>query len=132
MKNVLLIDDDRSLLAVLPVALSQGGYQVIPKTDAESAVAGLGENVKIDLIILNYEMPGLDALSFMTMLRALMPDVPVIVLTRQGNVDIYLKLMSLGAFEYMSEPFRIAELRRVVQTAFLGSDQQALSPTCPY
>ena len=132
MKNVLLIDDDRSHLAVLPVALSQGGYQVIPRTDAESAVAGLGENVKIDLIILNYEMPGLDALSFMTMLRALMPDVPVIVLTRQGNVDIYLKLMSLGAFEYMSEPFRIAELRRVVQTAFVGPGQQALSPTCPY
>jgi len=132
MKNVILIDDDRSHLAILPVALSQGGCQVIPKTHAESAVAVLGENVKIDLIILNYEMLGLDALSFMTMLRVVMPNVPVIVLTRQGNVDIYLKVMSLGALEYMSEPFRIAELRRAVQTAFLGSDQQGLLRTCPY
>jgi DNA-binding response OmpR family regulator len=84
------------------------------------------------LIILNYEMPGLDALSFMTMLRVLMPNVPVIVLTRRGNVDIYLKVMSLGALEYMSEPFRISELRRVVQTACFGSGQQGLSRTCLY
>ncbi len=127
MKNVRLIDDDLSHVAVLPVALSQGGYQVIPKIDAESAVAVLRENVRIDLIIFNYEMPGLDTLSFMTMLRESMPNVPVIVFTENCNVDIYLQVMSLGAFEYMSKPVRISELRRVVEAAFHDSKKHGLS-----
>jgi len=127
MKNVLLIDDDVSHLAGLAVALCEAGYQVIPKIDTESAVAVLRENVKIDLIIIDYEMTGLDAFSFLTMLREFMPKVPVIVLTENCNVDIYLQVMSLGAFEYMSKPVRVAELRRAVEAALLDYEKNGSS-----
>ncbi len=63
MKNVLMVDKDVNHLAVLAVALIEAGYQVIPEIDAESAVAVLREDVRIDLIIINYQVPGLDALS---------------------------------------------------------------------
>ncbi len=117
MKNILLIDDDLNHLAVLAVALVESGYWVIPKMDAESATAIARENVSIDLIILNYDMPGLDVPSFMLMLGVSMPNVPVIVFTGCGNLDTYLKVMSLGAFEYMNEPVIAEELKRVVDTA---------------
>jgi len=132
MKNVFLIDDDLSHIAVLAVALIDAGYQIIAKIDSESAVAVLGENIRIDLIIINYEMQGLDAFSFMTMLRELMPNVPVIVLTVNCNVDNYLKVMSLGAIEYMSKPVRIAELRRVIEAALLDSERDGLSRISRY
>jgi DNA-binding NtrC family response regulator len=126
MKNVLLIDDDLNHLAVLAVELLDAGYQVITEIDADSAAAVLRENVGIDLIIIDYQMPGLDALPFITMLRALRPKVPVIVLARDGNVDMYLKVMSLGVFEYMNKPVRVDQLRRVVEAAFLDSEQSGL------
>lgn len=117
MKNVLMIDKDVNHLAVLAVALIEAGYKVIPEIDAESAVAVLREDVRIDLIIIDYQVPGLDALSFMTMLRELMPKVPVIVLAQHCNMDIYLKVMSLGAFEYLNKPVRSCELTRFVKVA---------------
>jgi DNA-binding NtrC family response regulator len=127
MKNILLMDYDLNHLAVLSVELCEAGYQVIPKTDPESAIAALAENVRIDLIIVDHEMPGLDSLSFMTMLTQLMPKVPVIVLTGHGSVDGYIHAMSLGAFEYMNKPFRVNDLRRVVEAALLDSDQDGSS-----
>ncbi len=117
MKNILLIDDDLNHLAVLAVALIEAGYQVIPKIDAESDIAVLRENFTIDLIIMDYEMPGLDALSFMTMLRELTPNVPVIALTEHGSVDGFIHAMSLGAFEYMNKPVQAGELIRIVNAA---------------
>jgi DNA-binding NtrC family response regulator len=117
MKNVLMIDKDVNHLAVLAVALIEAGYKVIPEIDAGSAVAVLREDVRIDLIIIDYQVPGLDALSFMTMLRELMPKVPVIVLAQYCSVDIYLKVMSLGAFEYLNKPVRACELTRIVEVA---------------
>jgi DNA-binding NtrC family response regulator len=120
-KNILLIDDDLNHLAALAVALADAGYQVIPKIDAGSAIAALREDIRIDLIVSDYEMPGLDTLSFMTMLKQLMPKVPVIVLSGQGNINTYLEVMSLGAFEYMNKPVRVNELRRIVDAALLDS-----------
>jgi len=114
MKNILLIDDDLNHLVVLAFALDEAGYNVILKMDAESALAVLRENVSLDLIIIDDQMPGLDALSFMIMLRELMPKVPVIVLARQCNMDTYLKVMSFGAFEYLNKPVRACELTRIV------------------
>jgi DNA-binding NtrC family response regulator len=99
------------------------GWEVIPEVDAQSAVAALIENVRIDVIIINYEMPGLDPLSFMTMASKLKPNVPVIVLSRHGNEDIHQEMMSLGAFEHMSEPVTVIELGRVIRSALLNVEQ---------
>ncbi len=117
MKNILLIDDDLDHLAVLAVALIEAGYQVINEIDAESAVAVLRDDVTIDLIIIDDQIPGLDPLSFLTMIRKIMPKVPVIVLGRHCNVDNYLKIMSLGALEYLNKPVRACEVIRIVKVA---------------
>ncbi len=124
MKNVFLLDDDINHLEVLAFALIETGYGVIPEIEAESARAVLTENDGIDLIIFNYEMQGLDGAAFLAMLRELMPHVPVIVLTRHSNMDAYLKVMSLGAFEYMIKPVGVSELRRVVKAALPESEQR--------
>ncbi len=125
MKNILLIADDHNHLADLAVELIDAGYQVIPIIDVESALAVLSENVRGDLIILEYQMSGHDALSFMaTTLRQLMPRVPIIVLGGRGNLDSYVKFMGLGAFEYMNKPVRGEELRRIVRTALLDSGRE--------
>ncbi len=110
MKNILLIDDDLDHLAVLAVALIEAGYQVINEIDAESAVAVLRDDVTIDLIIIDDQIPGLDPLSFLTMIRKIMPKVPVIIPTQRrhksfvkdrGNVSSSISLIII----FISPPF---------------------------
>ncbi len=124
MKNILLVDDDFSHRAVLAVALRAGvDWKLIPEADVQSAVAALRQNVRIDVIILYDETRGLNPRSFMTMTRALKPNVPVIVLSRHGNEDIHRKMMSLGAFEHMNEPVTVIELGRAIRSALFDAGQ---------
>jgi FixJ family two-component response regulator len=58
-----------------------------------------------------------------------MPKVPVIVLTGYGNMDVYIKAMSLSAFDYMNKPVRTAELSRFVKTALQRSETNDSPPT---
>jgi len=132
MKNVLLIDADLNHLVVLAEALSDACYQVTARIDAESALAVLKEDDRFDLIIIDYEMPGLDALSFMGQVRELMTNARVVVLAKNGNVETYVKLMSLGVFVYMSKPVRARELKRSVEAALTYSVQTGLVRKCGY
>lgn len=117
MKTILLVDDDRNFSFMLREVLSRAGHHVIPRFDAESALSVLREGTRVDLVITDHQMPGLEGLAFMLMLRQLLPSVPVIVLTGHGSVDMYVKAMSLGVFEYISKPVSIGELTRIVTAA---------------
>jgi DNA-binding NtrC family response regulator len=128
MKTILLIDDEVDALAVLRDMLSRTGRHVIPSIDAESILSILRKGIGIDLVITDFRMLGLDVLSFMPRLRAFVPKVPVIVLTEHGNVDIYLKAMNLGAFDYMNKPARNAELSRVAKAARQRSETDGSQP----
>ncbi len=64
-------------------------------------------------------MPQLDGLAFMKQVREMMPTVPVIMITGQGNIDVYIKAMCLGAFEYINKPVSAIELIRNVNAALV-------------
>jgi DNA-binding NtrC family response regulator len=122
MRTIILIDDDPDVLVMLGEILTRSGHHVIPKFDAESALSVIREGNRIDLVITDYQMPGMDGSEFMLKLRHLSPSVPVIVLTAHGSVDIYIKSMSLGAFEYITKPVRTSELERIVMAALVRSE----------
>lgn len=117
MRTIILVDDDPDVLVTIGEMLSRSGHYVIARSDAESALSAIRETGGIDLIIADYQMPGMDGGDFMMTLRGLVPSVPVIVLTAHGSIDLYIKSMSLGAFEYITKPVRIKELNRIVGAA---------------
>lgn len=121
MKRILLVDDDINSLVTMSDVLSRSGYAVLSVTDVESALSVLSvfrEGAGIDLVIADYQIPGPGGPAFMTALRLMKPDLPVILLTRHGNVDVSVEATSISAFEYMNKPVRVGQLRRVVEAAF--------------
>ena len=126
-KNLLLVDDDLNHMAVLAVGLIGAGYRVIPEIEAEVALAVLRGSERIDLIIVDFEMPGLDASAFMTTQRQFKPNVPVIVLAGRASVESYIKVMGHGAFEYINKPVSVGELKRVIDSALFQSEKNELS-----
>ena len=117
MKTILLVDDDRDILSCLEDSLSALGYNVIPKSDAESAMAIIREGAKVDLVLTDYSMPGMDGHEFFSVLKRVLPSVPVIILTGYGSVETYLKSLSLGVCEFVCKPIEAKELDRIVKAA---------------
>ncbi len=117
MKTILLVDDDRDVLSYLEDSLITFGYNVIPKSDAQSALAFIREGANVDLVVTDYSMPGMDGLEFFTVLKRALPSVPVIILTGYGSVDTYLRSLSLGVCEFVCKPIEVKELDRIVKAA---------------
>jgi DNA-binding response OmpR family regulator len=117
MKTILLVDNELPMLEMVEETLHAFGYRVIPRSDAESALSVIRDRSDIDLVITDYRMPGMNGVEFLSVLRKDVPTVPVIMLTRQSSVEIYLKSISLGAFEYLNKPFKEKELYYIVRSA---------------
>lgn len=122
MKTILLVDDDRDILSYLEDTLTTFGYQVIPKLDAVSALAVIREGTRVDLVVTDYRMPGMDGHEFFTALKQAVPTMPVIILTGHGSVETYLKSLSLGLYDYVSKPVEPKELERIVKAALRRSE----------
>lgn len=123
MKTILLVDDELEILKSLGEILTRFGYQVIARQSAQEALASVKDGAKIDLVITDYRMPGMDGLEFLNALRQMDPSVPVIMLTAYGAVESYLKSLSLGVYEYVNKPIKAKELGRIVQAAINSAEQ---------
>jgi DNA-binding NtrC family response regulator len=123
MKTILLVDDEKEILTSLGEILVRFGYTVIARTEAQAALSVVRDGAKIDLVITDYRMPGMDGLEFLHALRQMDASVPVIVLTAYGAVESYLKSLSLGVFEYINKPIKAKELGRIVQAAIDSSER---------
>jgi DNA-binding NtrC family response regulator len=119
-KTILVVDDEPDVLHVLANILQSAGYDVIPLGDAESSLKTIKGGTKIDLVITDLVMPGMDGSEFAEVIRKSLPDVPVILLTGHGSVETYIKSRSNGVFEYINKPVRSKELCRIVQAAIGG------------
>ena len=117
MKTILLVDDDCDILSYLEDSLRTFGYKVIAKPDAQSALAVIREGAKVDLVVTDYAMPGMDGHEFFSVLKRILPSVPVIILTGYGSVETYLKSLSLGVCEFVCKPIEAKELDRIVKAA---------------
>jgi DNA-binding NtrC family response regulator len=113
---VLVADDDSVARGLLSEVLTRDGYEVRPAGDGAEALAVCETHV-IDLALVDLRMPGLDGLGVLSRLAALRPDVPVVILTAFATMDTAIAAIRAGAYDYLSKPFRMEEIRLVVRRA---------------
>jgi DNA-binding NtrC family response regulator len=73
---------------------------------------------QFDVTILDLRMPGMTGLEVLEKLRAMHPECEVIILTGEGTVETAVQAMKLGAYDYLTKPFSLAELKVIVQKAY--------------
>ncbi|MEJ8281518.1 response regulator transcription factor [Pseudonocardia spirodelae] len=109
MTTVVLAEDDAAIAEPLSRALQREGYDVEVVGDGVGAVDRV-TGAQVDLLVLDLGLPGMDGLEVCRRVRTTLPDLPVLMLTaRTDEVDFVVGL-DAGADDYVSKPFRLAEL----------------------
>ena len=114
--RLLVVDDDESLRWVTKVQMEQSGYTVDAAADGPQALALLQQN-GADLVITDLMMPGMSGLDLLKEIRREYPDLAVIVVTAFGTVETAVEAMKAGAYDYITKPVNIDELKLIVSRA---------------
>ncbi|WP_300672906.1 sigma-54 dependent transcriptional regulator [Desulfoluna sp.] len=122
--TLLLIDDDESLLAVTSHNLTTGGFSVIEARSGEEGLA-LFRKEWMDLVVTDVKLSGMDGLAVLSAVKEINPDVPVIVITAHGSIELAVDAMKHGAFTFLTKPFSRDALRLSCRKALeMGSLQR--------
>jgi DNA-binding NtrC family response regulator len=117
MAKLLVVDDESNLRLVVQKELSRQGHEVETASDGEAAWESL-EHEDFDVVLCDINMPRLDGIGLLRRLREKSQNPPeVIMLTGQATVESAIEAMKLGAYDYLTKPYRITELAALVQQA---------------
>ncbi|GAC1418435.1 MAG: response regulator transcription factor [Candidatus Velthaea sp.] len=122
--RILLVDDDRGIVAAVAPALAAHGYDVIVATNGVQALRYFDSH-RPDLILLDLMMPRLDGREVCRQIREI-STIPIIVLSVKGGEEDIVPVLDLGADDYLVKPFRLTELRARV-SAVLRRAKNVLS-----
>jgi len=114
--NMLVVEDDPSLLRGLRDAFETQGFELRVACDGDSAVKIALEQAP-DIVLLDVMLPGFNGFEVCEILRDVYADLPIIILSARASEADIVRGLELGADDYITKPFSIAELRARVGTA---------------
>jgi DNA-binding NtrC family response regulator len=114
--SILVADDDPVALDLLTEVLRREGYEVRAAAGGAECVS-LAESHPLDLAIVDLQMPGVDGLQVIQRLASLCPGVPVVILTAFASIDTAVEAITAGAYDYLSKPFRMEQVKLLVSRA---------------
>ncbi len=113
MQNILIVDDEKSLLDLLSVVLKKEGYRV--KTClAPSKVFEILEKESFDLLVCDIKLPEISGMEILKYVRENKPDLPVIMITAYGSLKQAVEALKAGAVDYILKPFDVEELKIII------------------
>jgi DNA-binding NtrC family response regulator len=113
-KRILVVEDDQYVLESLGLLLTQEGYEVGTASEGQTALQHI-RNGAFDLVIADLKMPKMDGLELLKKLRAIAPEIMVIIMTAYGSIKSAVEAMKLGASDYITKPISADEIRLVLQ-----------------
>ncbi|MEK8130299.1 response regulator transcription factor [Paenibacillus filicis] len=109
MAKILIADDDAHIRELITLFLRNEGFEIVEAGDGEEALAII-ENSRIDLVILDIMMPVMDGWELCKEIRRVHADIPLLMVTVQGEAGHRVKGFQLGTDDYLTKPFNPLEL----------------------
>jgi DNA-binding NtrC family response regulator len=108
--NLLIVDDERAVREACREAAAALGYRTTAAESAEHALR-VTDAHNIDAVLLDLKLPGAGGLEVLRQLKKARPDIEVVVVTGHGTVESAVQAMKAGAYDYMTKPFSLEELK---------------------
>jgi DNA-binding NtrC family response regulator len=113
MPRVLVVDDEAGMRDFLALLLEGEGFEVATAADGSEALRLFDER-PADLVISDIRMPKMDGVALLGDLRQRDPTVPVVLVTAYASAESAIQAMKLGAVDYITKPFKVAEIKLVL------------------
>jgi two-component system nitrogen regulation response regulator NtrX len=107
--KLLIIDDEKNILTSLKTALSLEGFEVIVAGSGEIGLEKLKQE-KIDLVMLDVKMPGIDGIETLRRIKKDSPGMPVVMMSGHGNIQTALDAIRNGAIDFVEKPLSTERL----------------------
>ena len=121
--HILLVDDDRLVVATLKAGLTRAGFEVSTAATGEEGVAMVGQ-AKPDLAIVDFRMPGAGGLEFARYLRE-QTTIPFVFLSADSDEEIVQRALDAGALGYLVKPLDFTQLVPVIQATLAQAKEIA-------
>ncbi|MDO9205505.1 sigma-54 dependent transcriptional regulator [Methylotenera sp.] len=108
-KRILAVDDEPHMRRLLEISLRQAGYQPIVAENGQEALRILRDD-NVDLVVSDLHMPVMDGLKLLEAMRTENIEIPIIIVTAQGEIASAVQAMKLGASDYILRPFDLETL----------------------
>ena len=116
MKKILVVDDEIGIRQSLKKILEKEGYEVLTASNGEEAFKVIRSDA-VDLLISDIRMAGMDGLELLKVCKSVSPYTEVIMITGYASVDTAVDSMKQGAYDYITKPFKKADIVKAVQKA---------------
>ncbi|MCP5057948.1 MAG: sigma-54-dependent Fis family transcriptional regulator [bacterium] len=114
--RILVVDDERSMREFLEIFFAREGYDAVTAGDVDTALLALDAD-DFDVVISDVQMPGKGGLDLLREIKDSAPDTVVIMITAFATTETAIEAMKGGAYDYVTKPFKVDELRLVVEKA---------------
>ena len=115
--KVLIVDDEPGMRSLLTRVMEKEGYRSLAVADGAQALESI-QGGEWDLVIADIDMPVMDGIELLKRVRDTAPRLPVIMITAYATVESAVEAMKFGAYDYITKPFAMDELKIVVAKAF--------------
>ena len=119
--HILLVDDDVSLLKLLSMRLEASGYKISCAESAEAALKLLDD--KIDLLLTDLRMEGMDGMALFARAQQQYPQLPVVIITAHGSIPEAVTATQKGVFGFLTKPIDREQLMLTLQSALSGTSR---------
>jgi len=114
--KILVADDEKSMREFLEIMLKKEGYKVTLASNGEEVIKLIEKEI-FDLALVDIRMPRQDGLSALKKIKSVSPETIVIMITAYASADTAIKAMKEGAYDYITKPFKIDEIKMIIQNA---------------
>lgn len=115
-KKILIIDDEKNMRWAVKNALVKDGYSVLEASNGQEGL-DLIEKASPHLVLVDLRMPVLDGIGTLNEMKKKNIDIPTIVLTAHGTMELAIEAMKLGAIDFISKPFELEKLKIIIKNA---------------
>ena len=114
MATILIVEDEPKMRRLLELNLGEDGYTIHTAADAEAGLNSLRQE-KIDLIVTDFKLPGMNGLEFLQAVKRINATIPVVLMTAFGTVETAVEAMKAGASDFVLKPFPMEELKLILR-----------------
>jgi len=108
--SLLIVEDEEKMRELLQKILTTEGYRVRTASNGSEALAMI-EETPFDIVLSDVKMPGLNGIELLKAVKKISADTYVVIMTAFGTIDSAVEAMKQGAFDYVSKPFKMDEIR---------------------